>query len=205
MKNSIKHLSVLAMVAIIGSAFNIAIAQRSSANAQGRNMPEVTPPPTELELDEFYQKYISANGYPIVSSAKVNDYALREAEYLVNLMLANRPDVRDAMIESGSRMIIMAYNEYTTDIPDYAHMRPKDYWNVRARGLGGSSEDPICSCGEENLLAFEGDPYGKENILIHEFAHNIHLLDRRGAATRQWQTSAGTRRLRSSRIHSRQG
>lgn len=34
--------------------------------------------------------------------------------------------------------------------------------------------EPVCSCGEENLLAFEGDPYSSENILIHEFAHNIH-------------------------------
>ena len=35
--------------------------------------------------------------------------------------------------------------------------------------------DPYCSCGEENLLAYPGDPYAAENILIHEFAHNIHL------------------------------
>ena len=42
-------------------------------------------------------------------------------------------------------------------------------------GLGGSQTDPVCSCGEENLLAFPGDPYAAECILIHEFAHNIHL------------------------------
>ncbi len=28
---------------------------------------------------------------------------------------------------------------------------------------------------EENLLGYEGDPYAKECILIHEFATNIHL------------------------------
>ncbi|MEN8802946.1 MAG: hypothetical protein ABF297_13325, partial [Thiogranum sp.] len=32
-----------------------------------------------------------------------------------------------------------------------------------------------CTCGEENLLGYPGDPYADENILIHEFAHNIHL------------------------------
>ncbi len=42
-------------------------------------------------------------------------------------------------------------------------------------GLGGSEHDPYCSCGEENLLGYPGDPYAAENILIHEFAHNIHL------------------------------
>jgi len=136
---------------------------------------QVTAPPAELKLDPFYAKFISANGYPIVASAKVNDYALKEAAYLVNLMLAHRPDVKDAMVKSGSRLIIMSHEEFTTDVPEHSHLRPKDYWDARARGLGGSQTDPVCSCGEENLLAFVGDPYAAENILIHEFAHNIHL------------------------------
>jgi len=135
----------------------------------------VTVPPTKLKLKPFYAKYISANGYPIVASKNVNDYALREAAYLVDLMLARRPDVRKAMIESGSRLVVMAPTEFTTDVPEYAHFRPKDYWDARARGLGGSEEDPVCSCAEENLLCYPGDPYSAENILIHEFAHNIHL------------------------------
>jgi len=41
--------------------------------------------------------------------------------------------------------------------------------------MGGSLTDPYCSCAEENLLAYEGDPYAAECIFIHEFAHNIHL------------------------------
>ena len=45
----------------------------------------------------------------------------------------------------------------------------------RARGLGGSRTDPACSCAEENVLAYPGDPYSTESILIHEFAHNLHL------------------------------
>ena len=136
---------------------------------------KVTAPPAELQVDPFYKKHIGANGYPIVASEKVNDLALKEAAYLVNMMLAKRPDVRDAMIKSGSRMVVMAYNEFTTDMPDHSHMRPKDYWDARARGLGGSRRDPVCSCGEENLLGYPGDPYKAECILIHEFAHNIHL------------------------------
>ncbi|MEM0926098.1 MAG: hypothetical protein AAGJ83_08685, partial [Planctomycetota bacterium] len=136
---------------------------------------EVSSPPETLRVNPFYTKYISAGGYPIVASSSVNDYALKEAAYLVNLMLEDRPDLRRAMILSGSRMAIMAYNEYTTDLPEQRDMTPKDFWDARARGLGGSEVDALCSCGEENLLAFPGDPYSTENILIHEFAHNIHL------------------------------
>ena len=69
----------------------------------------VGPPPPELELDPFYEKYVSASGYPIVASGAVDDHALLEAAYLVDLMLARRPDVRAAMIESGSRLIVMGY------------------------------------------------------------------------------------------------
>jgi len=134
----------------------------------------------------FYTQSISAHGYPIVASANASPYALKEAAYLVDLMLAQRPDVRDAMIKSGSRMCILAHNEFTTDQPEVARLANerargfsgisgKDYWDARARGLGGSLHDPYCSCAEENLLGYRGDPYAAECILIHEFAHNIHL------------------------------
>ena len=135
----------------------------------------VSAPPAELKLDPFYKKYTSAGGYPIVASQRVSDYALKEAAYWVNVMLAERPDVRKAMIASGSQMIVMAHDEFSTDIPEYAHLKPKDYWDVRARGMGGSATDPVCSVAEENVLAYAGDPYAAESILIHEFAHNIHL------------------------------
>lgn len=147
---------------------------------------EVTAPPPDLKAPPFYRKYISAGGYPILSSHQVSDYALKEAAYLINLMLARRPDVREAMIASGSRLLIMGRQEYTTDLPEHANLgeaphpeQPEltgtEYWDARARGLGGSEYDPVCSCGEENLLGFTGDPYAAECILIHEFAHNIHL------------------------------
>lgn len=136
---------------------------------------EVGAPPAELKLDPVYKKHVSADGYPIVATERTSDFALKEAAYLVKMMLGRRPDVRAAMIQSGSRLVIMAHDEFTTDVPEHAHLRPKDFWDARARGLGGSQTDPVCSCGEENLLAYEGDPYSTECILIHEFAHNIHL------------------------------
>mgnify|MGYP001822446868 CR=1 FL=1 len=177
-----RKLSLTPLLLILGIAVVVIVAFNRAGSIDEESTPhpgefisEVTAPPADLGLDPFYKKYLTANGYPIVSSAKVDDYALKEAAYLANLMLANRPDVREAMIESGSRLIIMAHDEYTTDIPEHSHLEPKDWWNVRARGLGGSLTDPVCSCGEENLLAFDGDPYDTESILIHEFAHNIHL------------------------------
>ena len=153
-----------------GSA-QLKIDEASSAAAEY----DVSAPPKDLQLNSFYKKYVSASGYPIVASDKVNDYALKEAAYWVDQLLSKRPDIREAMIKNGSRLVVMAYNEFTTDIPEHANLKPKEYWDARARGLGGSTRDPICSCAEENVLAYPGDPYYSESILIHEFSHNIHL------------------------------
>lgn len=180
---------------ILFAGLSLVLISTTTATAQNALSPgssvadmQVTAPPEKLAAPKFYTKYISAGGYPIVASSQVSDYALKEAAYLADLMLRQRPDVRDAMIASGSRMCIIAWNEFTTDLPEWRWMAdPKednrqaegitarDFWDARARGMGGSETDPFCSCGEENLLAYEGDPYSTECILIHEFAHNIHL------------------------------
>lgn len=123
-----------------------------------------------LKLDPFYAKHVDYKGYSIVSSAKVADAALLEARYLISQMLADRDDILQALVKSNCRFVVMAPTEMTTDVPEQRKMSPKDYWDKRARGLGGR----ITSCGEENLLNLKGDRYRNENILIHEFSHCIH-------------------------------
>lgn len=132
-------------------------------------------PPDRQGIPAFYTQRTEAGGFPIVAAAGVNPYALKEAAYLIDMMLAKRPDVRKAMIASGARMCIIGWDQFTTDLPEFAEMKPKDFWDARARGTGGSETDPFCSCAEENLLGYPGDPYASENIAIHEFAHAIHL------------------------------
>jgi hypothetical protein len=137
-------------------------------------------------LPSFYTQQASAGGFPVVASAKVSPYALKEAVYIIDMMLSKRPDVREAMVKSGARLSILAHNEFTCDQPEWVwlaeqkeegfeNLSARDFRDARARGMGGSITDPYCSCAEENLLAYDGDPYSTENILIHELAHNIHL------------------------------
>ena len=156
----------------------------------------ITAPPAELNLDPFYKKYADAFGIPVVSSEKVPDAAVLMARDIVNYMLTKRPDVRAAMIERNARICIMAQKEMQTDLPEYRNMKkpakedrrltPRErenydkpggigsmtdqqYWNGRARGMGGN----ITSCAEENLLGYPGTRYYGEHILVHEFSHNI--------------------------------
>jgi len=134
----------------------------------------VGPVPAEVrekwKLDEFYQKCVMAGPLPIVGSDKPSDYALLETRYIVDKMLSGRPDILNALAERRAKVAVMAHNEYTTDLPEQRGMKPKVYWDSRARGMGGRT----CSCAEENMLCFPNDPYSTENIFIHEFAHVIH-------------------------------
>ena len=142
-------------------------------NVVERPVPKVKPVPDSvrrsLDLVPFYQKYLNLSGLPILGSTNVSDYAMREAAWIVRNMLAHHPEILKVMATNRARLVVMASNEYTTDVPEQANRTPKIFWDRRARGLGGR----ICSCGEENLLNFSNDPYSTENILIHEFGHAI--------------------------------
>jgi hypothetical protein len=48
-------------------------------------------------------------------------------------------------------------------------MTAEAYWNVRARGMGGT----LTTCAEENVLGFYRTRYWGTNICVHEFSHAI--------------------------------
>jgi len=137
---------------------------------------QVQPPPKELKLDPFYKKSVLVGGFPVIGSEKVSDYALKEAAYLISIMLKDRPDILQALVKNKTRFVIMATSERTSDIPEHSDLEPHKFWDRRARGLGATPQRPATSCGEENLLGLEGDPYHAENILVHEFAHTMHHM-----------------------------
>lgn len=144
------------------------------------NIPEPSPPPDFVRkgynLDPFYQQWIDVEGLPVLASANVSPYALKEAAWLIRQMLEHRQDILQALVHNEIRFVVIAYNQMTTQIPEYRNLRPNYYWDLRARGLGARRPNDIVSCGEENLLNYPGDPYQAENILIHEFSHAIHLV-----------------------------
>ena len=156
----------------------------------------ISAPPSDLGLDSFYKKYADAYGIPVVSSEKVPNTALLMARDIINFMLIKRVDIRDELIRRKARVSIMAETEMETDLPERSDwkkpaiddrrltpgerdnyfkpgginsMTDKEYWNKRARGMGGI----LTSCAEENILGYLGTRYFGENILVHEFSHNM--------------------------------
>src|SRR5215210_1241926 len=84
--------------------------------------PKITPPSPDLQkqlnLSPFYKKSLDDHGFSIVSSEKTSDYALHEAAYILDHMLQNRDDLRQALIKANVRLVVMAHNEFTTQIPE---------------------------------------------------------------------------------------
>ncbi len=162
-----KHLVVLLLVSLIAYP---ALAER-----------QVGPISDEIReqyaLDTYYTKLLNADGLLFLGSDKVPDEAFLEAAYLIDHVLDGRDDLRKAIAKLEIRLVIMAENEFTTDVPEHRrmanHENGKDWWDRRARGLGARGYRSAMSCGVENLLQYKGDPYHDENILIHEFAHVI--------------------------------
>ena len=139
----------------------------------------VTAVPDSLGLDAFYTKYVDVNGLPLVSSWRVPDSAFTAAHRTLYAMTKMLPQaVLDSMVARGTRVAIMGRYEGTTDIPEHRHLVNDTTlnWDLRARGLGGDLELPLTSCAEENVLGYQIDKYHAEDILIHEFAHSIHLI-----------------------------
>lgn len=141
---------------------------------------KVTPVPDSLreqfKLSPFYKKHVDVHGFPVVSSERVSDRGLLEAAHLIHQMIGHRKDILEALTKNKVRFAVMAPTEMTTDIPEHSDLKPKDYWDRRARGLGATRARPAVSCGEENLLNLPGDRYSTENILVHEFGHAIHEM-----------------------------
>src|SRR5690242_14213144 len=63
---------------------------------------------SRLRLDPFYQQIILADGLPIIASAKCRPEALLEANYMIDNMLAHRPEIRRKMVEVNVRVVVMA-------------------------------------------------------------------------------------------------
>ncbi len=154
----------------------------------------ISAPPTSFGFDVFYKKYTDALGIAILSSEKAPDNALLVARDIVIHMLAKRPDLREELVRKKMHVGVMAQSESTTDIPEHSHwkrpsrddprltpgekknydngiakMTDKEYWDRRARGMGGNPT----TCAEENLLGYPGTRYYGENIFVHEFSHAI--------------------------------
>ena len=68
----------------------------------------------DWKLAPFYKKHVSIDGFPILASERVSDYALLEAAYLIERMVDKRPDLVRALVQNKTRFVVMGVQELTT-------------------------------------------------------------------------------------------
>ncbi|MFC3197581.1 hypothetical protein ACFOET_08155 [Parapedobacter deserti] len=135
---------------------------------------QISYPPREFRFNPHYKKYLNASGLPILGSDDVSDEAFYKARKIILMMLGKNQALKAKLIDNNSRIAIIGRNEQMTDLPEYSEFDQSINW--RARGMGGWTDFPLTSCGEENILCLDTDRYKGEDILIHEFAHAVHML-----------------------------
>lgn len=96
----------------------------ASRNAAVRPVPDTVR--QSLKLPPFYQKYLDTAGLPVLGSTNVSDFAMLEARWILTHMLSHRPEILRTMATNCNRVVVMAYNEYTTDVPEQSDM-PNPY------------------------------------------------------------------------------
>ena len=69
----------------------------------------VLAPPASMKAPDFYSKYVDAKGYPVLASDQVDDYAVKEAAYLIDRMLHKRPEIKDLACGSTVSNIILFF------------------------------------------------------------------------------------------------
>lgn len=110
----------------------------------------------------------------VMASDEVPDAALIEMNRLITGMTSKRPEVVARLNYLGIASAVIGVNQVTTDLPQYWLLKfdASFDWD-QTRGLGATIQAPVVSGAEENLLGYPGDPYGAENIFVHEFAHTL--------------------------------
>ena len=147
-------------------------------------------PPASLQLDPFFQKYVDADGFPVVGSARVSAQALQNASDVIVHMLAARTDLRQSLADEGSFFVVIAEIEWASEMPGLEHLRRNATATTEdgsarevdgIRGLSGnrSNGKKYALTGEEDLLRrltsySNAVPEETVRVTMHETAHMIH-------------------------------
>lgn len=134
---------------------------------------------TVKHLQEFYSLFTATkSGVIIKSSYNVSRQAHRRAMKIIDIMLGKIPEVAMELVKRNAELAIYGNHEDCYDIPE--HRGGADILNRPVEGFGGCMGNVTTSISEKNILRILEGPnqtrYLNECILVHEFAHAIHLV-----------------------------
>ena len=126
----------------------------------------------------YAQRRVCDSGIVLKASASVQPLTLDIAQRTLDTMLARLPQVAEVLVKSNAECAIFGLLENSFDVPEH---RMGYVLNTRHfAGYGGEADNPTSSISEANVIRLRSGRYAtsypNENILVHEYAHAIHLV-----------------------------
>ena len=120
-------------------------------------------PPSHLNADPYYQKYLNAGGIPILAPKTVPDEELRRTQATLLGMVADRPDLLDVLASQNIRILLYDRDKGgLSQLPEFADYSDSNYAGVWGEtSYGGAVAAPAMTT------------YHCNEILIHEIAHAL--------------------------------
>eukprot|EP00960_Hanusia_phi_P029360 747912-Hanusia_phi.AAC.1 len=123
----------------------------------------------------------SAGEISICAFGCVSKKAIKIAKHVVQKMLERASkDICDRLVAGNASIAVIGRSQVTSDMPPHTFLKNLQTgetsgrsYDTGCRGVGGTCSVPCTSVGEENLLMEDGDRYGEESILVHEFGHCV--------------------------------
>ena len=136
------------------------------------NIPDPIPPLPAVrdffDLTPFYQQWINVGGFPVLASAEVNPYALKEAAWVIWQMIGHRPDILKALAQDRQRLSVLSIHESLGDLPEFDISSSVGFLEASSRDVawyGATAAEEVLFCSDSDYCY---------SFLIHEFAHAIH-------------------------------
>ncbi len=120
-------------------------------------------PPSHLNADPYYQKYLDAAGIPILAPETVPDEELRRTQATLLGMVADRPDLLEVLASQNTRILLYDRDKGgLSQLPEFADYSDSKYAGVWGEtSYGGAVAAPAMTT------------YHCNEILIHEIAHAL--------------------------------
>ena len=120
-------------------------------------------PPSHLNADPYYQKYLNASGIPILAPESVPDEELRRTQATLLGMVADRPDLLDVLASQNTRILLYDRDKGgLSQLPEFADYSDSDFSGLFGEtSYGGAVAAPAVTT------------YHCNETLIHEIAHAL--------------------------------
>lgn len=150
------------------------------------------PPPDHVRWYASFDKHLDAGGIHVMATEDVADEAIFRAAAILDDMLVNRPDIREALSNRRVHVVVLGRDEDIFDLTPYKQYRERielePYGPGGPRGVGPNQLTPVL-VPEENILCDPNDRYYGYDITVHEYAHAIDFALQHGSQAGEFRNA----------------